>query len=99
MCINAQISQKFGGLGGDAVFIDTENSFRPNRLVEIAQNIESRLSRDDEFTSEDLNVDKVLDDTIVEYCFDWTYFRAVILGKLDKIIEKRPKVRLIYLSV
>ncbi|XP_074598574.1 DNA repair protein RAD51 homolog 3-like isoform X2 [Brevipalpus obovatus] len=98
LCINTQISEKFGGLGGEAVFIDTENSFRQNRLIEITQNIESRFSRDDEFTSDDLNVDKVLDGTIVEYCYDWTYFRAIILGKLDKIIEARPKVRLIVID-
>lgn len=34
-CVNVQIPEKFGGLGGKAIYIDTEGSFMSNRVVEI----------------------------------------------------------------
>ncbi|KAM0686910.1 Meiotic recombination protein dmc1 [Conglomerata obtusa] len=36
MCITVQLSEDLGGCGGKAAFIDTEGTFRPERLKEIA---------------------------------------------------------------
>lgn len=36
MCVNVQIPEKYGGLGGKAIYIDTEGSFISKRVVEIA---------------------------------------------------------------
>lgn len=36
LCVNVQLSQEQGGLGGKAVYIDTENTFRPERIAQMA---------------------------------------------------------------
>ncbi|MHA1679693.1 MAG: DNA repair and recombination protein RadA [Promethearchaeota archaeon] len=43
-CINVQLPEDRGGLSGNALFIDTEGTFRPERLVQmaLAQNIDIR---------------------------------------------------------
>lgn len=37
LCVNVQMSEEDGGLEGEAVFIDTENTFRPERIVQMAE--------------------------------------------------------------
>lgn len=37
LCVMVQQEKKFGGLEGRAVYIDTENTFRPERIVAISQ--------------------------------------------------------------
>jgi DNA repair protein RadA len=36
LCVNVSRSEEDGGLGGHAVFIDTENTFRPERIVQMS---------------------------------------------------------------
>lgn len=38
LAVNVQLPKKEGGLGGYAVIIDTENTFRPERIAQIAEN-------------------------------------------------------------
>ena len=35
LCVSSQIPEALGGLGGQAVYIDTEGSFMSNRVVQI----------------------------------------------------------------
>jgi len=37
LCVTAQLPKEQGGLEGHAYFIDTENTFRPERIVQMAQ--------------------------------------------------------------
>ena len=37
LCVNAQLPVEKGGLGGGVIFIDTENTFRPERIAQIAK--------------------------------------------------------------
>ena len=37
LCIMVQQSRSYGGLSGKAIYIDTENTFRPERIVSIAK--------------------------------------------------------------
>jgi DNA repair protein RadA len=37
LCVNVQLSEDKGGLDGNALFIDTENTFRPERIMGIAE--------------------------------------------------------------
>ncbi|RLF31333.1 MAG: DNA repair and recombination protein RadA [Thermoplasmata archaeon] len=39
LCVNVQMPEEEGGLEGEAVFIDTENTFRPERIVQMAEGI------------------------------------------------------------
>jgi len=36
-CVNVQLPPEKGGLGGGALYIDTENTFRPERIVQMAK--------------------------------------------------------------
>ncbi|HDS58980.1 MAG TPA: DNA repair and recombination protein RadA [Thermoplasmatales archaeon] len=36
LCVNVQLPEDQGGLAGHSVFIDTENTFRPERIVQMA---------------------------------------------------------------
>jgi DNA repair protein RadA len=37
LCVRVQLPREQGGLGGGALYIDTENTFRPERIVQIAK--------------------------------------------------------------
>lgn len=37
LCVTAQLPVKIGGFGGGVIFIDTENTFRPERVYQIAE--------------------------------------------------------------
>ncbi len=37
LCVNVQLGENDGGLGGHALFIDTENTFRPERIRQMAE--------------------------------------------------------------
>ena len=37
LCVNVQMPEEEGGLEGEAIFIDTENTFRPERIVQMAE--------------------------------------------------------------
>jgi DNA repair protein RadA len=40
LCVNVQLPEEKGGLDADAIFIDTENTFRPQRIVQMATGLE-----------------------------------------------------------
>src|SRR6185295_9856599 len=40
LAVNVTRPKEEGGLGGDALFIDTENTFRPERIMQMAEHIE-----------------------------------------------------------
>jgi len=39
LCVNVQLPPEEGGLGGAALYIDTENTFRTERIFQMAQNL------------------------------------------------------------
>jgi len=39
LCVNVQLPPERGGLNGGALYIDTENTFRTERIVQMAQNV------------------------------------------------------------
>jgi len=39
LCVNVQLPEDEGGLEGEAVFIDTENTFRPDRILQMAEGV------------------------------------------------------------
>lgn len=40
LCVNVQLPKEKGGLSGEAIFIDSENTFRPERLAQMARALE-----------------------------------------------------------
>jgi len=37
LCVNVQLSKEDGGLSGNALYIDTEGTFRPERIIQMAE--------------------------------------------------------------
>ncbi|MFX1499680.1 MAG: DNA repair and recombination protein RadA [Promethearchaeota archaeon] len=37
LCVNVQLSEEKGGIGGRALYIDTEGTFRPERIIQMAE--------------------------------------------------------------
>ncbi len=40
LCVNVQLPPERGGLGGAALYIDTENTFRTERIIQMAQHLD-----------------------------------------------------------
>jgi DNA repair protein RadA len=47
MAVNVQLPEEEGGLGGSAVYIDTENTFRPERIEQMVNGLEKNLDLSD----------------------------------------------------
>ncbi|OYT66514.1 DNA repair and recombination protein RadA [Candidatus Bathyarchaeota archaeon ex4484_205] len=74
LCVNVQLSYEEGGLEGGALYIDTENSFRPNRIVDMAK-------------YRGLDPDKVLENILVAPAYNSDH-QMLLLEKADEIIKK-----------
>ena len=83
LCINVQLPRGKGGLGGNALYIDTENSFRPERIVQMAQKT-------------GLDPQKVVANIVVAEAYNSDH-QILILEKADQII-KSNNVKLIVID-
>jgi DNA repair protein RadA len=80
MCVNVQLPPEKGGLGGGALYVDTENTFRTERIVQMSQHI-------------GLNPEEVVKNVIYAdaYTSDHQMF---LLENADKVV-KENNIRLI----
>ncbi|RDJ32496.1 MAG: DNA repair and recombination protein RadA [Crenarchaeota archaeon] len=74
MCVNVQKSKEEGGLDGGVLYIDTENTFRPERIVAIAK-------------ANEMDPEKVLDRIIVARAYNSAH-QVLILEEAGPIIEE-----------
>jgi len=80
MCVNVQLPPERGGLSGGALYIDTENTFRTERIVQMAQHL-------------GLNPEEVIKNIIFAEAYTSDH-QMFLLENADKII-KENNVRLI----
>ncbi len=74
MSVMVQKSKEEGGLEGSVLYIDTENTFRPERIVSIAQ-------------AHEMDPEKVLDNIIVARAYNSAH-QVLILEEAGSIIEE-----------
>ena len=74
MSVMVQRPKKEGGLEGSVLYIDTENTFRPERIVAIAQ-------------AHDMDPDSVLDNIIVARAYNSSH-QVLILEEASSIIKE-----------
>ena len=74
MSVMVQKSKEEGGLEGGVLYIDTENTFRPERIVQIAQ-------------AHEMDPEKVLDNIIVARAYNSAH-QTLILEEAGSIIEE-----------
>ncbi|MFP4116118.1 MAG: DNA repair and recombination protein RadA [Candidatus Aenigmatarchaeota archaeon] len=74
LAVNVQMSGEDGGLDGGCVFIDTENTFRPERIKEIAE-------------TRDMDPEEVLDNIYVARAYNSDH-QMVLTNEADEILEE-----------
>jgi len=74
MCVNVQKPKEEGGLGGTVLYIDTENTFRPERIVSIAK-------------INGMDPEKVLDKIIVARAYNSAH-QMLILEEASRMIQE-----------
>ncbi|MDQ1280196.1 MAG: repair protein RadA [Thermoproteota archaeon] len=75
LCVVVQLPPEQGGLGGNALYIDTEGTFRPERIIQIAQGI-------------GIDPNEVLRKIVVARAFNSDH-QILIIEKIDELIEKK----------
>jgi len=79
LCVNVQLSYEEGGLEGGALYIDTEGTFRPERLIQMA-------------TSKDLDYNAILKNIVVGRAYNSNH-QILLIKEAPKIIgEKNIKL-------
>ncbi len=80
LAVNVQLPPGKGGLGGKAIFIDTEGTFRPERVQQMAQDL-------------GLNPQKVLENIYVAKAYNSDH--QVLLAEKSEEILKKESVKLL----
>jgi DNA repair protein RadA len=83
LCVNVQLPPEQGGLKGRAIFIDTENTFRPERIMGMA-------------AAAELDPEEVLRNILVARSYN-TDQQLLIAEKAEELIEKE-EVRLLIID-
>ncbi|RWS02503.1 DNA repair protein RAD51 3-like isoform X3, partial [Dinothrombium tinctorium] len=106
LCVNVQIPQCFGGVEGEVLFIETENSFIPSRFVEIAshtieeikqllidKNIPIDLNSEQNFTCETL-----MKHIYMKRCSNAKELYTIIVHKIEEFLKDYSQVKLIIID-
>jgi DNA repair protein RadA len=83
LCVMVQTPHDHGGLEAGAVYIDTEGTFRPERIAEIAE-------------ARDLDSEKILSGITVARAYNSAH-QELIVNDLGKVLEEK-KVKLVILD-
>jgi DNA repair protein RadA len=75
LAVNVQLPEDKGGIGKTAIYIDTENTFRPERIIQMAQ-------------AYDLEPEKVLENIIVARAYNSDH-QMLIVEKSEEIIKEK----------
>lgn len=106
LCVNVQLPPEQGGLGGGALYIDTENTFRTERIVQMSQHlgldpeeVSKNIIYADAYTSDHQiflleNADKVIKENSVRMIIIdslTSHFRSEYLGR-EMLAERQQKL-------
>lgn len=75
LAVNVQLPEDKGGIGKTAIYIDTENTFRPERIIQMAQ-------------AYDLEPEKVLESITVARAYNSDH-QMLIVEKSEEIIKEK----------
>lgn len=76
LCVTVQLSKEQGGLEGHAFFIDTENTFRPERIMQMAEALE-------------LDTEKVLENIHVARAYNSSH-QMLLVDKVKELSKDSP---------
>ena len=81
LAVTVQLPEELGGLDGECVFVDTENTFRPERIRQIAEGFE-------------LDSEEVLSRIHVARAFNSAH-QILMVDKINELIQSGNNVRLV----
>ncbi|MGB9837480.1 DNA repair and recombination protein RadA [Methanothermobacter sp.] len=81
LAVTVQLPEEMGGLDAEAVFIDTENTFRPERIEQIANAFE-------------LDLDEVLNKIHIARAFNSSH-QILMAEKVNELIQEGKNIRLV----
>ena len=84
LAVNVQLPKEQGGANGKAVFIDTEGTFRPSRIRQIAEGLGA-------------NPEKVLKNILVARAFNSDH-QILLLDKIGEMIKDGEPIRLVIID-
>ena len=84
LAVTVQLPKEQGGANGKAVFIDTEGTFRPLRIRQIAEGMGA-------------NPDKVLKNILVARAFNSDH-QILLLDKISEMIKEREPIKLVIID-
>jgi len=79
LCVTVQLEKDLGGLEGNAFYIDTEGTFRPERILQMADNY-------------DINKEEVLKNIFVSRAFNSDHQMALADQALPELREKNVRL-------
>lgn len=101
LCLNVQIPLIMEGHGSEAVFINTESSFSPGRLMEMAVEFVSHcnklISRSPNNPNHLLTEDQVMSSIHLLNCYDVEDLTRAIMG-LENYLKLNSKVKLVVID-
>ena len=84
LAVNVQLPKEQGGIDGKSVYIDTEGTFRPDRIRQIAEGIGA-------------NPDKVLKNVLVARAFNSDH-QILLIDKIKEMIKEGEPIKLIVID-
>ena len=84
LAVNVQLPKEHGGANGKAVFIDTEGTFRPERIRQIAEGMGA-------------NPEKVLKNLLVARAFNSDH-QILLLDKISEMIKDGEPIKLVIID-
>jgi DNA repair protein RadA len=84
LAVNVQLPVEKGGANGKAVYIDTEGTFRPSRIKQIAEGMGA-------------NPDKVLKNILVARAFNSDH-QILLIDKINEMIKDGEKIKLVIID-
>lgn len=84
LAVNAQLPKEHGGANGKSVYIDTEGTFRPDRVRQIAEGIGA-------------NPDKVLKNILVARAFNSDH-QILLIDKINEMIKDGEPIKIVIID-
>jgi DNA repair protein RadA len=84
LAVNAQLPKDVGGASGKSVYIDTEGTFRPDRIRQIAEGIGA-------------NPEKVLKNILVARAFNSDH-QILLLDKISELVKEGEPIKLLIID-
>lgn len=84
LAVNAQLPKEKGGANGKAVFIDTEGTFRPERIRQIAEGLGA-------------NPEKVLKNILVARAFNSDH-QILLIDKINEMIQEGEPIKIVIID-